>query len=51
MDNLFTRIKLAGKIMVKGTAVVKPAEREIPVITAEEVKEARIFFKREKQPC
>lgn len=48
MDNLFTRIKLAGKIMIRGTAVIKPAPREIPAITTDEVKEARAFFKREK---
>ena len=47
MSNIFTRLKLAGRALLKGQPPPKP-RRQVPAITLEEVAEAKAFFPLEK---
>jgi len=47
-ESLFTRIKKAGKVLIKGSSPSKQVRNNIPAITPEEVADARAFFPREK---
>ena len=46
--NLFNRLKLATKILIKGTASPRGSRTPIPALTPEQVAEARAFFPLDK---
>lgn len=48
MEDLTTRLKKAGRILISGSPPAKSIRKEFPSITPEEVAEAKLFFKREK---